>query len=674
MPTLEFIVSMATDSAQKALGGFVEGVNKGVANVNFYAENGRKGIANFEKAFGTITDTAGMAFGIMEKGWNAVIVPAMESQQIMAQTENVIRSTGGAAGMTADEIERLAGAMSRATGADDELIQSGENMLLTFTNIGQSVFPEATSTLLDMAVAMNKGSVEGLNLQGSAIQLGKALNDPIAGVSALAEVGVTFTQSQKDAIKSMVEMGDVAGAQKVILQELKREFGGAATAAGDTAAGKFSKFSNTIGNFVEDAGSKLLVWLEAAAETIDVTVNGTQQLEDAFHATQQQMMADVSAGRMSIDDYNAGIQGMTDSIYQWHMAVATQLHDQAMASQSFYEITGAINTKALVEQNAANIAATAAEADRVRAQALNDLKVAAMQGKDALALELEAEQAQVAATEASVAAMKAREVAAGDMITKNASLAQSYKDVTDVEAKQMLAKSGIDAINAALQNKTLSEQDAAKATEALMLKYDLATPKSLAMASAQKDLDNALIDGYISTDRYIVLLGNIPKAANDGKVTLDELMSMGVKPTTAAVRDQDKAVNTMKNSWAQIPRDVKTVYTVEIKGEIPNPPGGGGPTKANGKAGGGLVSEGWWYLHDDEVVLNRSQREGRESVPAEWVPGFSRSGGRGVSVSAVNVYGAPGMDVQELARAVKVELGRATNEATNAGMGYTGDL
>lgn len=75
-------------------------------------------------------------------------------------------------------------------------------MLLTFTNIGGEVFPKATETLLDMATAMSGGMTPGAEaLTSQAIQLGKALNDPINGITALTRVGVTFTEGQKNMIE-----------------------------------------------------------------------------------------------------------------------------------------------------------------------------------------------------------------------------------------------------------------------------------------------------------------------------------------------------------------------------------------------------------------------------------------------------------------------------------------
>lgn len=108
---------------------------------------------------------------------------------VNAQLEAVLKSTGGTVGLTAEQIKNYASELQTTTGIADDVIQSGQNMLLTFTNIGKDVFPKATNTLLDMATAMNGGATPSAEaLKGSAIQLGKALNDPIEGISALSRV------------------------------------------------------------------------------------------------------------------------------------------------------------------------------------------------------------------------------------------------------------------------------------------------------------------------------------------------------------------------------------------------------------------------------------------------------------------------------------------------------
>jgi hypothetical protein len=80
-----------------------------------------------------------------------------------------------------------------------------ENLLLTFTGIGKDVFPGATKAVVDLGIAMAGGDVNNANFKASAIQVGKALNDPIKGVTALSKVGVSFTKQQKDQIKALVK-------------------------------------------------------------------------------------------------------------------------------------------------------------------------------------------------------------------------------------------------------------------------------------------------------------------------------------------------------------------------------------------------------------------------------------------------------------------------------------
>lgn len=186
-------------------------------------------------------------------------------EQIGAQTDAVLKSTGNAANTTRAQIDAMAGKLEELTGAEAESTTIGANMLLTFTNIkngvgkGNNIFDQATKTMLDMGTAMNGGVVPaGEQLKGTAIQLGKALNDPIKGVTALTKVGVTFTQGQKDQIKTMVEAGDTLGAQKLILAELNKEFGGSAEAFGQTTAGKIAILKHRFGTVTEELTANLL--------------------------------------------------------------------------------------------------------------------------------------------------------------------------------------------------------------------------------------------------------------------------------------------------------------------------------------------------------------------------------------------------------------------------------
>ncbi|MFL0251412.1 phage tail length tape measure family protein [Clostridium neuense] len=196
-------------------------------------------------------------------GFKSLFDKASAGQQTMAQMEAVLKSTGDASGMTKNQLVALADAQSKVTTFSKGTNMATENLLLTFTNIGQKVFPDALKSVNDMSQAL------GQDTKSSAIQLGKALNDPIKGVTALSRVGVTFNAQQKEQIKSMVEAGNVAGAQKIILQELQKEFGGSAEAAGKTFAGQLTILRNQLTGVGVGIVSKLLPPLTTLVTTIN---------------------------------------------------------------------------------------------------------------------------------------------------------------------------------------------------------------------------------------------------------------------------------------------------------------------------------------------------------------------------------------------------------------------
>lgn len=183
--------------------------------------------------------------------FKAVIANTIESENALAQLNATIESTGGAAGVTSEEMVAMAQGLQAVTTYGDDAIISMQSQLLTFTKISKDAVPQATEAILDLATKM------GGDLKGAAVQVGKALNDPVAGISALSKVGVSFTEDQKAVIKSLVDTGNVAGAQKIILAELAVEFGGSARAARDTFGGALTSLQNSLGDLLEGGGGNL---------------------------------------------------------------------------------------------------------------------------------------------------------------------------------------------------------------------------------------------------------------------------------------------------------------------------------------------------------------------------------------------------------------------------------
>lgn len=227
-------VITADDRASSVLRNFGNTLDKSVSNSLEAAKAGSFAL------LGGLTALAGGA---------ALLVNAFaESENVGAQLTAVLKSTGGAAGVTRDQAIGLSQALQATTTFSDEAVLSAENLLLTFTSIGKDIFPQATKTVLDMSIAL------GQDTKSSAIQLGKALQDPITGITALRRVGVNFSDAQQEVIANLVQTNRLADAQTMILQELNREFGGSATQAAATFTGQLKQLWNMINDVMEVMG------------------------------------------------------------------------------------------------------------------------------------------------------------------------------------------------------------------------------------------------------------------------------------------------------------------------------------------------------------------------------------------------------------------------------------
>lgn len=218
----------------------------------------RSGVSTASGAFGglgksVLAWTGGLlAGGLAVRGFIGVVNDSLAAarSQIAADKdlEATLKSTGNQVGYTVTQLKEMATSLMKVTNFEDDAIQKSQGMLLTFTKIGREVFPEATEATLNMAQKFKTDASQ------AAIQLGKALNDPIGGVTALRRVGVMLTDQQEQQIKTFVKSGNIMAAQKVILAELSTEFGGLARAAADP----FTQFQHQLGEVKEDLGMALL--------------------------------------------------------------------------------------------------------------------------------------------------------------------------------------------------------------------------------------------------------------------------------------------------------------------------------------------------------------------------------------------------------------------------------
>ena len=192
------------------------------------------------RAFGGLADAGKkVGIGVVAAAGGAVALGislrnagerAATSNDRISQINESMGLFGEETGEVTKRLIDLANAEARATGIDQNVIKSTQAKLLTFGELADSAgevegnFDRATKAALDLAAA-GFGSAEG-----NAVQLGKALNDPIKGLASLSKSGVTFTDAEKDRIQTLVESNRVGEAQELVLEAIEKQVGGTARA------------------------------------------------------------------------------------------------------------------------------------------------------------------------------------------------------------------------------------------------------------------------------------------------------------------------------------------------------------------------------------------------------------------------------------------------------------
>lgn len=171
-----------------------------------------------------------------------------EAEQAAAKLNSVIKATGGIVGISAKEMRDYAADLQSVTTFEDDATIGAMSLLATFKSIRGDVFKQTIASAQDLATIM------GGDLQGTVMQLGRALENPIAATRMLRTFGIMLTEDQIAGIKKLVDEQKKEEAQLLILQLIQDKVGGSAKAAAETATGAWKQVGNAIGDFLEALG------------------------------------------------------------------------------------------------------------------------------------------------------------------------------------------------------------------------------------------------------------------------------------------------------------------------------------------------------------------------------------------------------------------------------------
>jgi hypothetical protein len=247
----------ATNSMSEMTNNVNKGSGSAKTSITSLSSSLTDSISNFAK-FSIAGVAVGEVLSEVSQYMREAVTAAGEAQMIGAQLDAVLKSTGYEAGLTSDKINSYSDELMRSLKIDDEVITKAQALMLTFTQVKSEIFDEAIMAAINMTAVLNQGQVTMGGLQNTIMQLGKTLTDPALGMTTLRRQGVIFTEAQEDMIKALADSGDLLGAQRYLLAELEKKFGGAAAAIGDTYVGAVNNATNANEELAESFGNRLL--------------------------------------------------------------------------------------------------------------------------------------------------------------------------------------------------------------------------------------------------------------------------------------------------------------------------------------------------------------------------------------------------------------------------------
>ena len=211
-----------------------------------------------------------VGFAALSTTMGKAVKAAENFERATLKTEAVLRATGGASGQTAESIRQMSREIARSTLASVQGTEAAAQKLLTFRSVAGDTFRRTLELSQDLA-EVGFGSIET-----AAVQLGKALEDPAVGLTALTRVGVSFSAQQKDVIKTLYETGDVLGAQKLLLDAVEQQVGGAGAAAGGGLTGAYDSLGQSAEELLEKLGrtSRALAFQRGLIDFLDTAIRG----------------------------------------------------------------------------------------------------------------------------------------------------------------------------------------------------------------------------------------------------------------------------------------------------------------------------------------------------------------------------------------------------------------
>lgn len=195
---------------------------------------------------GGAAKTIGIGIAAIGAAWLMASPYLSRFEQAVVKLDQSLGQVGNRTGLTLRELKEFANQVEQSTGVVEEQVMGVQVALNKAGKLSGDSFKQATRLALDMAESMGGTPVQ------AAERLARALKDPARATEQLRDVLDGLDPSIVAQIKNLVEMGDVAGAQAVILKTLADQVGGSADAQSGTLAGAWAKAEAGLGNLAKE--------------------------------------------------------------------------------------------------------------------------------------------------------------------------------------------------------------------------------------------------------------------------------------------------------------------------------------------------------------------------------------------------------------------------------------
>lgn len=409
------------------IGGFESGMDKAARvadqKTRQMSRQAQQRAKEIERAWSNVGKTIAGAFAgfSIASTINKIVTETRNAQNEQAQLAAVLRSTGEAAGFTQDQLNDMADTLSQKSVFSSGDINQAQARLLSYTGIVGKQFPQAMQAAIDMATRL------GMDVSSAAETIGRALDVPSQGLTALQRQGFRFTEDQKALVEQLEKTGRTAEAQGIILAALQSAYGGAAEAARNTFGGALSGLQNQLDDLLTGPDGSFQEATNAInGLTATLSSNETKQAFSTFTGLIANMLRVVVESAAVIN---------STSFFGWLGISGRESGDPAKAID---ELTGKLTRL------------------RQEREKLDPSKSVSNKINDFLFGDVADLDRQIAATERSVKALQALQR------VRNPQQAQAGNDPAEFYSMDARSGSGLDATGAAAAAKALEEQEKAR--------------------------------------------------------------------------------------------------------------------------------------------------------------------------------------------------------------------